>query len=81
MGRPRWHNVILRLSLPTKTQFIPMTGIAARGGASNGRDYGRITGNLEVIGSSVGLVLGNALVSIEPINSRMVNSEAPKKTV
>ena len=42
-------------------------------------DCGRMTGNPEVISSPVGLVPTNALVLIEPINSRMVNSEAPQK--
>jgi hypothetical protein len=41
---------------------------------------GRITGNPEVISSPVGLVPTNAGVLIEPIDSRMVNSEAPQKT-
>jgi hypothetical protein len=38
-----------------------------------------VTGKLEVIAWSIGLVPRNALVLIEPINSRMVNLEAPQK--
>jgi hypothetical protein len=37
------------------------------------------TSNPQVSDSSVGLVPTNALVLTDPINSRMVNSEAPQK--
>ena len=46
------------------------------------RDHGRLrsNGKPEVIDSSVRLVPTNARVLIEPIDSQMVNSEAPQKT-
>jgi len=47
--------------------------------ASSSDDCERITGKLEVISSHDGLVPTNELVLIEPINSRMVISEAPQK--
>src|SRR5437660_1019266 len=47
--------------------------------ASPVHELSRVTGKPEVIGSSVGLVPTNALVLIEPIHSRMVNSEGRQK--